>query len=102
MAMTGQHQNILSEAMTLSEEQLRWQEKAERLIARYNHSDFFNQVADEELQEISSFAHLTGSKVANAFNAFKQVLIALGASDNGQPVRDDENGQAANLINLKG
>lgn len=102
MAMTDQEQNIVSELMDWAANQLKLQEQSERLLARYNLNDFFNQVTDEELDEIGAFKHLTASEIANAINSLKAILITLGASNGGEPVRDDVSGHAANLIKLRG
>lgn len=93
MAMTAQEQNIVSDIMDLSQQALNLQDTIQRLRARWDQNDVFNQVTDQELTEIPSFAHLTISEVANAMGALDDINTALG---------DYTTGEAVNLVKMKG
>lgn len=93
MAMTAQEQNIISDVMNLSQEALDLQTAIQRLRARWDQNDVFNQVTDQELGEIATFAHLTISEVANAIGALDDINTVLG---------DYVTGEAVNLVKMKG
>lgn len=100
MALTGQNETIIRDLMTEAEELLRWRERAEGLIARFNLNDTYNQSSDTDVA--AKFPHLTQGEIGNGINAFKVILVALGAdAGGGTPVRNDTTGKAADLIKLK-
>lgn len=93
MAMTAQIQNIVSEIMSMSDEALDLQNREQLLRARWDQNDVFNELTDQDLLDIPSFAHLTVSEVANAMGALDDISTALG---------DYVSGEAVNLIKMKG
>lgn len=93
MALTTQNSNFISELMQMGAALLDQQREIDLMIARWNQNDMFNTLTDQDIQAVSTFAHLSKSEVSNAINAITAVTTALG---------NLSDGQAVNLLKLKG
>lgn len=93
MALSDQFRNEINRIMQYAEQVLALRYELQSLRTRWDQNDMYNLLTDQDIQAISSFAHLSRSDVSNAVVAFDAILTALG---------DNTTGQAVNLIKLKG
>jgi hypothetical protein len=93
MAFTDQESNFVSRSQNLASQILDLRDELQREVALYNAEGFGESITDADLAANATFSHLTQSKLWNCITAFNSVLTALG---------DDANGQAINLIKMRG
>lgn len=78
MALTSQQQNHISRTMQYAEQLIALQDDIRRHRAEWDQNDMFNQMTDQDIADIPSFAHLNKSKLGNAMDALDDVPAGLG------------------------
>jgi len=93
MALTTQQTNFISEFMAWSEAELRQRAIGQNLVARWELNGVLAKLDDASIQEFPALKHLSAQKIIDGVEALKAINAVLG---------NDETGNAADLIKLKG
>lgn len=93
MALSSQFQNHISRTMQFAEQVIALRNELALHRAEWDQNDMFNQLTDEDIAAIPTFAHLTKSEVSNAIGALDGIVSELG---------DFSTGQIVNLVKVRG